>query len=247
MEPGAYYQPPPLLPQGVPEGPFVLVFDVESTGQESFNPDVSVGAALVDSWGRIAITDGEPSVFEVFLPMEGWQSVDPEVVNKFWMKEENIAQYEQWLAFNHSNPPSLTEQMKKFVEFCDKVCKGRWVEKFVDTAMFDVTRLSGLLDRTQWWEGKPKSWSYLLKDFTGERYYSEVLDIKSFYYAWSHLSPNKRLWAAKQPGGIRQFLRQMYGIPPLEQQAFKNDHYASHDAAFSAANFTQIRRWCEKW
>lgn len=234
-----------MFPPPIPA--HVLVFDIETVGQTRRNPNVSIGAALVDANGQIAITDGQPSIFEVFLPWEQKQILDPRVVKDFWEREANRKQFAQWMDFNDAEKghrPSLTEQVRRFVDWCDHVTQNRRVEIFVDTAMFDVCRLNMLLEESDPWPGKPESWGYLLRNRHGERYYSEIQDIKSFYYAWSHLPLDQRQIARRLLGGIKAHLYRVYNIPRLICP-YNNDHYASHDAAYSAMHFVHIRKYCE--
>lgn len=188
--------------------PFVLVFDIESVGQTRLNPNVSIGAALVDCDSNVVMDEeGQPCVFEVFLPVLSYHVLDEECLHDFWFKDHNYKQYTQWLVFNSTAPPTLTEQMKKFIDFIDRVTANRPVEIYVDTAMYDVARMDMLLNETEPWEGKPPSWSYLLKNKMGKRYYSSVMDISSIYYGWSHLTPVERMIVCKRPGGIKGYLR----------------------------------------
>lgn len=221
--------------------PCVLVFDVESAGQTRSNPNISIGAALVGENGQIAQIDGQDCIFEVFLPSLDGQKFDSVTVTNFWMKPGNLEQWNKWRAFDEDpNRPSLTEQLRKFIDFVDRVTQDRTVEIFVDAAVFDVTRLDMLLSQTDDWPGKPVSSSFLLKNKNGERYYSSVLDIRSFYYAWSRLPYSYREFVCKNPGGIKAWLCLNAGVSPAVTK-YKRDHYASHDAAQIAEEFAFIR------
>lgn len=226
--------------------PYALVFDVETVGQRKNNPTVSIGLALIDRLSNVVVTDGEESLFEVMLPMQTNMIEDMQVVSEFWMREQNIAQYQAWKAFNASPEcPTLTTQVRKFIDFCDKVTRGRSIEKYVDTTLFDVNRLNLLLDMTDEWPGKPKSWDYLLLNACNERYYSPTMDIKCIYIGWTHLSPVPRDVACRMPGGIKAYLRHRYNVP-TPAWVYQNDHYASHDAAKIGMDFMQIRQYCEE-
>ena len=223
------------------EHQYGLFLDRESLGPKVLrNPTVALGVALIDmTTCSLAEFNGAPCIKEVYIPPLPGQYIDEECVQNFWMRNESTRrQLEEW---RQLGPQDRTPIIREFVEYCELICRGKQVELFVDTPLFDVVGIDALLETTAPWPGKPPSWNFLLRDPQGKHYYTRITDISSYLEGALCLHPGNAQWARQAPGGVRSVARWIYGIPDPPPFPYTADHHCSHDAARRGWEFAWIR------
>lgn len=226
-----------------------LFLDRESLGPRVLkNPTVALGACLIDMDNVcLASNEGEACIKEVYIPSVPGQEEDPGCVRSFWERNEsNKKQLEEWRK-QSGEYEKRTLVIKEFVEECEKWCRGKKVELFVDTPLYDVVGIDALLDQCEEWEGKLPSWAFILKNEDGERVYSKIIDTSSWLEGALLLHPGNMERARKYPGGLSNVTRLAYCLPPQPNFPYKIDHHSSHDACCKGLEFASIRKHLKQY
>ena len=225
---------------------YALILDCEALGEDILkNTTISLGVALVllDKV-QLVIQSGHLCKRQFLLPMLPGQEVDPIVLRNFWMRSDNIAQYVQWANWNNSEFHCINEIMKEFIDYIDWLTVGKDVILVVDHVS-DAARVNALISITYPWIGKPKSWSYILKNNKGERYYTRIHEVYSYYLGLLATTP----WSEKEwinsKGGLLAAIKHFYQIDEIPFK-YEKDHFSDNDAARIGLDYALVVRSLQK-
>lgn len=229
---------------------FALGFDCETVGQNiEKNPTIAIGVALVNQrTNKIHIeSDGTICQREWQLPMLAHEELDQQNIEEFWGHSEMTKQQlKDWKEFDKTNTRSRDEIVNEFIDFVDRICTGKMVELVVDTAAFDVSRISKLLCSTKI-DNNPFSWHFILKHpHTQKRIYSRITEVNSWYNGHLVLDPPERVRRGIYGMSAKHALMTVYRIPQATFEVTK-DHYCSNDAALMVLDYVYIKNFLKSY